>query len=91
MAKKKKGSKSSRAKSGKSKGSLVGRINMAQRNFVLFLVFFIVFFLAYNFSTNLLFENFFGVLSVISGALTLVFLVSLIVLFILDGGRKRRR
>jgi len=91
MVKKKKRTKPSKAASRKSKSSIVGRMNMAHRNFVLFLALFIVFFVANNFSTNVLFENFFGVLYVISGALTLVFLISLIVLFIINDGRKKRR
>ena len=84
MAKGKKGAK-------KSKGFIGGRINMAQRNFVLFLIFFVVFLTLNNFSTNVLFENFFGILSIISGAIALVFLISLVVLFIVQSGRKKRR
>jgi len=84
MVKGKKGAK-------RSKGSIVGRINMAQRNFVLFLIFFVVFLTLNNFSTNVLFENFFGILSIISGAIALVFLISLVVLFIVQSGRKKRR
>ena len=84
MVKRKRGAKG-------SKDSIVGRINMAQRNFVLFLIFFVVFLTLNNFSTNVLFENFFGILSIISGAIALVFLISLVILFIVQGGRKKRR
>jgi len=90
MVKKKRGAKLSGARSKKSKSSMVGRINMAQRNFVLFLVFFVVFLTLNNFSNNLLFENFFGVLAVLSGAIALVFLISLVILFVLSSGKKRR-
>lgn len=91
MVGKKKGSGSSGLRSKKSKGSIESRINMAQRNFVLFLVFFVVFLILNNFSNNVLFENFFGVLSIISGAITLVFLISLAILFIIRSGRKKRK
>jgi len=91
MVGKKKRAKLSGGRSKKSKGSIVGRINMAQRNFILFLVLFVVFFVLNNFSTNLLFENFFGVLYIISGFISLAFLISLVILFIISGGRKKRR
>ena len=84
MAKGKKGVK-------KSKGSIVGRINMAQKNLVVFFVFFIVFLVLNNFSTNILFENFFGILYIIFGFISLALLISLIILFILNSGRKKRR
>ena len=75
----------------KSKSSIVSRVNMAQKNFVVFFVFFIVFLVLNNFSTNILFENFFGVLSIIFGFISLALLISLIILFILNSGRKKRR
>ena len=84
MVKRKRGAK-------KSKSSIVSRVNMAQKNFVVFFVFFIVFLVLNNFSTNLLLENFFGILYIIFGFISLAFLISLIILFILNSGRKKRR
>ena len=75
----------------KSKSSIVSRVNMAQKNFVVFFVFFIVLLVLNNFSTNLLLENFFGVLYIIFGFISLALLISLIILFILNSGRKKRR
>lgn len=56
----------------------------AQKNFALFLILLMVSFLLYNFSINLLFKNFFGVLSIIFGFVTLAFLIALVVLLIVS-------
>jgi len=83
MAKKKRTGKS-RSTSQKPLLNLI----RAQRNFTLFLILFIVSFLLYSFSVNALFINFFGLLSIIFGFVTLAFLIALVVLLI-DYGLKK--
>jgi len=81
MARKKK--RITKSRSVKKLNSFVNLIN-AQRNFTLFLILLMVSFLLYSFSVNPLFVNFFGVLSIIFGFVTLAFLIALVVLLILQ-------
>lgn len=65
------------------------RINLAWRNFILFLILFILSFVLYSFSSSSLFLNFFGVLSIILGFLAFAFLIALVVLLILNAAKKK--
>ncbi len=77
MAKKRKKTKSKKSKK-TNKYSL--ETIKAQRNFSLFLILFMVSFLLYSFSVNVLFANFFGVLSILFGFVALAFLIALVTL-----------
>lgn len=92
VRKKRAGAKRITAKSVKTavKGParLRDRIDLAWKNLILFLIIFILSFILYNFSSNDLLKNFFGVLSVIFVFLTFAFLIAFIVLVILRIGRK---
>ena len=66
------------------------RTDIALKNFFLFLVIFIFSFVLYNFSTGDLFKNFFGILSLIFGFLSLAFLIAFVVLAILKSSAKRK-
>ncbi len=66
------------------------RTDIALKNFFLFLVIFIFSFILYNFSVGELFKNFFGILSLIFGFLSLAFLIAFVVLTILKSGSRRK-
>ena len=66
------------------------RTDIALKNFFLFLVIFIFSFVLYNFSVGELFKNFFGILSLIFGFLSLAFLIAFVVLTILKSGSRRK-
>ena len=66
------------------------RTDIALKNFFLFLVIFIFSFVLYNFSSGDLFKNFFGILSLIFGFLSLAFLIAFIVLAILKSGSRKK-
>lgn len=64
------------------------RLDLAWRNFILFFILFLFSFALYNLTTNELFKNFFGIISVILGFLSLAILIALIVLAILKSNSK---
>jgi len=78
-------SRSSRISSNKSVGN---RLSLAWANFVFFLIIFVVSLVLYQIVPNILLQNFFGVISVISGIVAAALLIAAIVLSILRFGRK---
>jgi len=92
VRKKRAGTKRTTAKSVKTTVKkpvrLRDRIGLAWKNLLLFLIIFIISFVLYNFSSNDLLKNFFGVLAIIFGFLTFAFLIVFIVLAILRTGKK---
>ena len=66
------------------------RTDIALKNFFLFLIIFVFSFVLYNFSAGDLFRNFFGILSLIFGFLSLAFLIAFIVLAILKSGSRKK-
>jgi len=77
-----------RARAKKTSKSLKDRVNLAWKNFLLFLIISIISFVLYTFSSNELLKNFFGVLLIIFGFLTFALLISFIVLLILRAPKK---
>ena len=87
MAKKKTVRKKTVSKKRTKRDSLKARMIKAKRNFILFLVLSIISFVFYKASINELFVNFFGVLAIVFGFITLAFLIALIILWILGEGK----
>ena len=68
---------------------LRNRTDLAWKNFTLFLIIFLFSFVLYNITTDGgLLNNFFYLLSIILGFLTLALLIAFVVLFILKSGKK---
>ena len=72
----------------KTAGSAKNKLNLAWRNFLLFLAIFVVSLILYSMSSNALFINFFAIISLISGFVTFAFLIVLLVLWILKISRR---
>jgi len=72
----------------RSEGSPRNRLNLAWANFVFFLVIFVLSLILYKVLPNILLQNFFGVVSVISGIVAAALLISAIVISILRSGKR---
>jgi preprotein translocase subunit SecG len=70
------------------RGSVQSRISLTWKNLLLFLVLFGISLALWNFSSTPLYDNLFGLLSIITGFLAFAFFIILIVLAILKP-RKR--
>jgi len=92
MARKKKGGAkktiSKKHKTAKKPRQLRKRINLAWKNLILFLILLIFSYIFYGFSSTSLLKNFFGIISIIFGFLAFAFLISFIVLLLLEKSRK---
>ncbi|MEX0920662.1 MAG: hypothetical protein WDZ62_00135 [Candidatus Pacearchaeota archaeon] len=92
MARKKSTKKSKKIRSSsilpKSEGALIKKINVAWGNFLTFLIAFIFSFVLLKFSTNELFINFFGVLSILTGFIAFAFLIVFLVLIVVRKSRE---
>ena len=84
MAKKKRAKK----RTVKTVASAKNKLNLAWKNFLLFLSIFVVSLILYNMSSNTLFINFFALISMIAGFVAFAFLIVLLVLWILKISRK---
>ncbi len=84
MAKKKRAKK----RTVKTVRSTKNKLNLAWKNFLLFLSIFVVSLILYNMSSNTLFINFFALISMIAGFVAFAFLIVLLVLWILKISRK---
>lgn len=84
MAKKKRAKK----RTVKTVRSTKNKLNLAWKNFLLFLSIFVVSLILYNMSSNALFINFFALISMIAGFVAFAFLIVLLVLWILKISRK---
>ncbi len=84
MAKKKRAKK----RTVKTVRSTKNKLNLAWKNFLLFLSKFVVSLILYNMSSNTLFINFFALISMIAGFVAFAFLIVLLVLWILKISRK---
>lgn len=84
MAKKKRAKK----RTVKTVRSTKNKLNLAWKNFLLFLSIFVISLILYNMSSNTLFINFFALISMIAGFVAFAFLIVLLVLWILKISRK---
>lgn len=85
MAKKKRAKKRTVKK---TLGSTKNKLNLAWRNFLLFLSIFVVSFILYSMSSNALFINFFAIIFMIAGFVAFAFLIVLLVFWILKISRR---
>ena len=85
MAKKKRAKKRTVKK---GVGSTKNKLNLAWKNFLLFLAIAVVSLLLYKMSSNVLFINFFTLISMIAGFVAFAFLIVLLVLWILKISRR---
>ncbi len=77
-------------RSKKKKGfPLIQRIDLAWKNFVVFIILFILSFVLYSASSSDLLINLFAILSIFLGFLALAFLIVFVVLSILKSGKKK--
>jgi len=95
MARKKRVSRSRRAKASRASSvqtfrnmPIQNRFTLAWKNLILFVVLFVISFILYNASTNSLITNLFGLLSIILGFLALAFFIIWIVLAILKSDKR---
>ncbi|HLA23507.1 MAG TPA: hypothetical protein VJZ93_03160 [Candidatus Nanoarchaeia archaeon] len=82
------GTKTSR--SNKNPGSIKGRINLVVKNLLVFAILFLASIGAYNFFSDEFYQNFFFVTALILGAVALTFLISLVILLLINLSRKKR-
>jgi hypothetical protein len=85
MAKKKRAKKRTVKKTAVSTKN---KLNLAWKNFILFLILFIVSWVLYSMSSNALFINFFAIISMITGFVAFAFLIVLLVLWVLKISKK---
>ena len=64
------------------------KLDLAWKNFLLFLAIFVVSLILYNMSSNALFINFFAIIYMIAGFVAFAFLIVLLVLWVLKVSRK---
>jgi hypothetical protein len=83
--------KKKRAKRGTAKktaGSAKNKLNLAWKNFLLFLAISVVSLILYSMSSNTLFINFFAIIFMITGFVAFAFLIVLLVFWILKISRR---
>jgi len=83
MAKKKRAKKTK-----KTVSSVKNKLNLAWKNFLLFLAMFIVSLVLYYMSSNALFINFFAIIAMITGFVAFAFLIVSLVFWILKISRR---
>lgn len=83
--------KKKRSKQKKKGLPLIHRIDLAWKNFVLFLILFILSFVLYSASSSDLLVNLFGILAIFLGFLSIAFLIVFVVLSILKSGVKKKK
>ena len=85
MAKKKRAKKRTVKKTA---GSTKNKLNLASKNFLLFLAIFIVSLVLYYMSSSALFSNFFAIISIVTGFVAFSFLIVLLVFWVLKISRR---